>query len=222
MCLYGIQGPEEIVDEATKLRLREEKEARKRKEREERVEMARKREEEEARERKERKEQEEVLKLLKEAEECKIKERKEIELSRKREEKESQRRKVREETKKDQLSFALSEMPTDCDEILSTGSCLRRVCPSCNIPLLFKERSCNSCKNTLTSIWYKNVDIDSWKNPRKPPKCVPLSQPYLQCENFVKGKKCLKSPCTFAHGQDELEIWQLCRSIGNLTGSELF
>ena len=118
--------------------------------------------------------------------------------------------------KKDQLSDALNEMPNDYDRILFSGSCLRRVCPTCNIPLLFLAQTCNSCKNRVVNVWYKNVDTDSWTNPRKPPRSVPDSQPYVQCQNFAKGKKCVDIPCRFAHGQDEIEIWKLYRSLGNL------
>lgn len=118
-------------------------------------------------------------------------------------------------TKKDQLSNALNEMSTDGDHILSTGSCLRRVCPTCNVPLSFSAQTCNSCKNRIVNVWYKNVDTNSWTNPRKPPRCTPDSQPYVQCQNFAKGKKCVNTPCRFAHGQDEMEIWELYRSLGN-------
>ena len=101
-------------------------------------------------------------------------------------------------------------MPTDHDHVLSTGSHLRRVCSSCNAPREFSTSRCNSCKGELV-IRYRKVNTTNWTQPRMPPRqglCV-------QCKDFLKGKCCFKR-CNLAHGQDELEIWELCCVKGRL------
>ena len=48
-----------------------------------------------------------------------------------------------------------------------------------------------------------------WVKPRRAPSDV--LGPYRQCKHFIQGKMCVKTPCRFAHGEDEEEIWELCR-----------
>ena len=111
-------------------------------------------------------------------------------------------------------------MTTAFDHALSTGSLLRCVCPKCNTPrvLLSSVRSCHSCKSELV-ISYRKVGSSSWTKPRKAPKHV--SGPYQQCKHFLQGKPCVKTPCKFAHGQDEVEIWELCRGKSKFAGGKL-
>ena len=115
---------------------------------------------------------------------------------------------------------SLNDMSTEFDHVLSTGSRLRRVCPTCYIPLMLSARKCNSCKSKVVLIFYKNFETTGWTNPRKPPIYIPYPRHYSQCKDFLKGKECANNPCGFAHGQDELEIWELYRSRGNF--SELY
>ena len=105
---------------------------------------------------------------------------------------------------------SLNDMPTVLDHYLSTGSLVRCVCPKCNTPrvLPVSIRNCHSCNSQLV-IWCRKVGTLSWSQPRKPPKDV--SGPYQQCKHFRQGKQCVKFPCKFAHGRDEMEIWDLCR-----------
>ena len=105
---------------------------------------------------------------------------------------------------------SLNDMPTVLDHSLSTGSLVRCVCPKCNTPrvLSVNIRNCHSCNSQLV-IWCRKVGTSSWTQPRKPPKDV--SGPYQQCKHFLRGKQCVKFPCKFAHGRDEMEIWDLCR-----------
>ena len=105
---------------------------------------------------------------------------------------------------------SLDNMPTNFDRTLSTGSLLRCVCPKCNTPRVVSSgmRSCHSCKSELV-IWYRKVGTSSWIEPRKAPKDV--SGPYQQCKHFLQRMPCVKYPCKFAHGQDEVEIWDLHR-----------
>lgn len=109
---------------------------------------------------------------------------------------------------------SLNDMPTDHDRVLSTGSHLRRVCPSCNAPRAFSVPRCKSCKSELV-VWYRKVNTTIWSKPRMPPNQSVLGR-YVQCKHFKMGKSCVKIPCKFAHGQDELETWELCRVKGKL------
>ena len=109
---------------------------------------------------------------------------------------------------------SLNDMPTDHDHVLSTGSHLRRICSSCNAPRVFSASSCKSCKSELV-VWYRKVNTTIWKKPRMPPNPIVFGR-YVQCKHFKMGKSCVKTPCKFAHGQDELEIWELCRVKGKL------
>ena len=110
---------------------------------------------------------------------------------------------------------SLNDMSTEFDHRLSTGSLLRRVCLTCHTPLILSARKCKSCKSKLAIIWYRRVDTTGWRNPRKPPIYIPYPRNYAQCKYFLKGKECVNNPCHFAHGKDELEIWELYRSRGN-------
>ena len=69
-------------------------------------------------------------------------------------------------------------------------------------------------------IWYREFGTSSWIQPRKAPKDV--SGPYKQCKHFRQDKHCVKTLCTFAHGQDELEIWKLCREKSTLGSVKLY
>ena len=69
-------------------------------------------------------------------------------------------------------------------------------------------------------ICYREVGTSSWIEPRKAPKDV--SGPYKQCKHFRQSKRCVKTACTFAHGQDELEIWKLCREKSTLGSVKLY
>ena len=46
--------------------------------------------------------------------------------------------------------------------------------------------------------------------------------PYLQCKHFLMGKACVKTPCKFAHGDDELEIWDLLRGSSKFPVIKLY
>lgn len=103
---------------------------------------------------------------------------------------------------------SLNDMPTVLDHVLSTGTIVRCVCPKCKNPRVVSKRNCHSCGSELV-IFCQEVGTSDWTQPRKAPKDI--SGSYQQCKYFLKGKDCVRTPCTFAHGQDELEIWKLCR-----------
>ena len=106
----------------------------------------------------------------------------------------------------------LNDMSTDFDHVLSSRSRVRRVCPTCNTPRIFSyEARCHSCNSELV-VWYKKINTTNWVQPRKPRSDV--SGAYLQCKHYAQGKICVKTPCKFAHGNDEVEIAELFRSKG--------
>ena len=105
-----------------------------------------------------------------------------------------------------------NDMSTVFDHVLASGSHLRRVCPTCKTPRAFShDLRCGSCNSELV-VWYKKISTTTWVQPRRPPDKV--YGPYLQCKHFIMGKMCVKTPCRYAHGQDEVDIWNLCRSKG--------
>lgn len=118
----------------------------------------------------------------------------------------------------DKGQSSLDDMPPVLDHRLSTGSILRCVCPKCKNPRVVSIRNCHSCGNELV-IWLKD-GTSNWTQPRKAPKDV--SGPYQQCKHFLQRKHCAKTPCTFAHGRDELEIWELCRKESKLCSVKLY
>ena len=107
--------------------------------------------------------------------------------------------------------LSLNDMSTDFDRTLSSGSQLRRVCSTCNTPRAFSynQRNCHSCRSEFV-VWYKRVTTTGWVRPRMPPN-QDIAGRYVQCKHFLQEKRCVKTPCAFAHGEDELEIWELCR-----------
>ena len=107
--------------------------------------------------------------------------------------------------------LSMNEMPTHMDEHLSSGSVVRRFCPKCSSPRAVKSQTkkCHICQSELKLV-YRKANSTNWLEPRKPPETVKPGK-YLQCKHFQLGRTCLKTPCTFAHGQDEVEIWELCR-----------
>lgn len=64
-------------------------------------------------------------------------------------------------------------------------------------------------------MWYRDSNATKWINPRKPPKECILTGRYVECKYFQQGEMCVETPCKFAHGRDELEIWKLCHYKGN-------
>ncbi|CAB4003242.1 probable helicase with zinc finger domain isoform X2, partial [Paramuricea clavata] len=214
----------EQEERENKLRKQEEVEARNRNEQEERENKLRKQEEVEVRKRKEQEEREKKLRKQQEVEAHQGKEREENKQKLEKQ-KNDERKKQQEQTeeclktkslkacddnKVNNVKTSLDDTPTNFDHVLSTGSHLRRICPTCNTPQVFSSQICNSCKSRLV-LWYREVNTSNWTNPRKPPKCT--AEPY-QCKHFKKSKKCVKIPCMFAHGQDEAEIWTLCYGKG--------
>ncbi|XP_028391332.1 LOW QUALITY PROTEIN: uncharacterized protein LOC114516140 [Dendronephthya gigantea] len=201
-------------EQEEKLKKQEELEARKKKEREEKKEMQRKQEVEE-RERREREERE------------KRKKQKERDKSNKavRKEERSQHDVVRGVVPQsippdgpssvnapvlNNAKRSLNDMPKDFDRVLSSGSRIRLLCPKCNTPRAFEVLKCSSCDSEL-QIWYRKVSTTEWTKPRKPPT-QEIRGPYEECKHYKQGERCVRTPCTFPHGPDELEIWELCRS----------
>ena len=74
--------------------------------------------------------------------------------------------------------------------------------------------ACHVCGSELV-VWHRKNETSEWAKVRLPPKEV-TSAPFVQCKHFMQGKRCLRNPCNFAHGEEELEIWEICRSKGKV------
>lgn len=77
-------------------------------------------------------------------------------------------------------------------------------------------KPCSKCKNNsmvLYGIW--RTSNRKWQVMRPYPKVVNSHVPFQLCWHFTNGVECQKSPCTFAHGKEELMFWSLERQSGN-------
>ena len=113
------------------------------------------------------------------------------------------------QTTQSKNKVSLNDMSNAFDQILQSGSRVRRVCPTCNTPRAFSysRRFCHLCNSEFV-IWVKKIDTTNWIQQRKPPKGVVGR--YQLCKHFLIAQKCAKVPCTFAHSQDEMDVWKLC------------
>ncbi|PFX31900.1 putative helicase with zinc finger domain, partial [Stylophora pistillata] len=60
-----------------------------------------------------------------------------------------------------------------------------------------------------------------WQIMRPYPKRLNLKTPFRLCWHFSNGRNCPKSPCSFAHGQEELEFWTVERELESGTFSKI-
>ena len=107
----------------------------------------------------------------------------------------------------------MDEMSSALDQKLNSGSLLRCICPICCSPRAVSARlaKCHKCQSNH-ELWYKKVGGIIWTKPRAPPPDV--KGRFILCKHYVIGKSCVKTPCSFAHGQDEIDIWDIWRNGG--------
>ena len=79
-----------------------------------------------------------------------------------------------------------------------------------------KNKACKGCEIRLKlkyAIW---SDIKKqWQIIRPyPAEKVPLNVAVSQCRQYPLNKPCLRTPCSFAHGEQELKMWCLEREGG--------
>ena len=74
--------------------------------------------------------------------------------------------------------------------------------------------NCTKRSKLMYGIW--RSDTKEWQVMRPYPRDVSPTVPFQLCWHFSNGVKCQKSPCTFAHGMEELTFWTSERQSGRL------
>lgn len=121
-----------------------------------------------------------------------------------------------------------SELPPHTDDLSQEGPNSREVLPKGVYPLCehflqdnrkgqpFRNPNpCLKCKKhskILYGTW--RASRKEWLVMRPYPKDVNFNVPFQLCWHFRTGVRCQKSPCTFAHGEEELNFWTLKRRSG--------
>ena len=76
-----------------------------------------------------------------------------------------------------------------------------------------KSKSCKGCENRLRlkyAFW--SDSSKQWELIRPyPAEKVPANIAFKECAQYATNRPCLKTPCSFAHGQQELLMWTMER-----------
>lgn len=76
-----------------------------------------------------------------------------------------------------------------------------------------KCKACKGCENRSRlkyAVWSDNTK--QWELIRPyPAKYVPAKVAFKECKQYSANRPCLKTPCSFAHGQQELVMWTMER-----------
>ena len=84
-----------------------------------------------------------------------------------------------------------------------------------------KTKACKGCENRSRlkyAVWSDNSK--QWQLIRPYPAEVSAKVAFKECAQYVSNKPCLKTPCSFAHGQLELNMWTMEREGGKLNKGE--
>ena len=85
-----------------------------------------------------------------------------------------------------------------------------------------KTKACKGCENRSRlkyAVWSDNSK--QWQLIRPyPAEKVSAKVAFKECAQYVSNKPCLKTPCSFAHGQLELTMWTLEREGGKFNKEE--
>jgi len=84
-----------------------------------------------------------------------------------------------------------------------------------------KTKACKGCENRSRlkyAVWSDNSK--KWNLIRPYPVEVSAKVAFKECAQYVSNKPCLKTPCSFAHGQLELIMWTMEREGGKLNKGE--
>ena len=96
-----------------------------------------------------------------------------------------------------------------CDDFLQKN--LRR-----SASIYEKIKACKGCENRSKlkyAVWSDNSK--QWEIIRPyPAEKVPPNVAFSECRQYVNNIPCLRTPCSFAHGQQELLMWTLEREGG--------
>ena len=80
-----------------------------------------------------------------------------------------------------------------------------------------QPKPCSNCtKRSKLKYGTWRSDTKEWQVMRPYPTDVSPTVPFQLCWHFNNGVKCLKRPCTFAHGMEELTFWTSERQSGRL------
>lgn len=80
-----------------------------------------------------------------------------------------------------------------------------------------KTKACKGCENRSKlkyAFWSNNNR--QWQIIRQYPEKVPSHVAFSVCRQYAINTSCLRTPCSFAHGQEELDMWTLEREGGKL------
>ena len=80
-----------------------------------------------------------------------------------------------------------------------------------------KSKACKGCENRSKlkyAFWSNNNR--QWQIIRQYPEKVPSHVAFSVCRQYAIKTPCLRIPCSFAHGQEELDMWTLEREGGKL------
>ena len=80
-----------------------------------------------------------------------------------------------------------------------------------------KTKPCKGCENRSKlkyAFWSNNNR--QWQIIRQYPEKVPSHVAFSVCRQYAINTPCLRMPCSFAHGQEELDMWTLEREGGKL------
>ena len=78
-----------------------------------------------------------------------------------------------------------------------------------------KTKACKGCENRSKlkyAFWSNNNR--QWQIIRQYPEKVPSHVAFSVCRQYAINTPCLRIPCSFAHGQEELDMWTLEREGG--------
>ena len=75
-----------------------------------------------------------------------------------------------------------------------------------------KTKACKGCENrSKLKYAFWNGIWKQWELIRPYPEKVPVNVTFKECRQYSANIRCLKTSCTFAHGQQELTMWTMER-----------
>ena len=86
-----------------------------------------------------------------------------------------------------------------------------------------KTKACKGCENrSKLKYAFWNNNNRQWQIIRQYPEKVPSHVAFSVCRQYAINTPCLRIPCSFAHGQEELDMWTLEREGGKLNNIFFF
>lgn len=86
-----------------------------------------------------------------------------------------------------------------------------------------KSKACKGCENRSKLKYAFWSDIwKQWELIRPFPKEVYISVAFKECRQYSKHERCLRIPCLFAHGEQEVTMWTMEREGGKYQRNALY